>query len=505
MDDQFRNRFRRYDEGAPLRPRPNAAPPRPQPPAPPPQPSQLSRAPSPQPQSAPAKPLAPKSVRPNPSAPPRREPTPQREVFERPSAKLVATPSPAKKRGRAKRSKSRKLLTLISLLLIAGGAAAYWFAVKPRLHQTNPSVANKATSTQTSQKPTAKLIRLVAVGDSMAYTSINQAAQSGTAYNYAPLMSAVKPLFQKADVRLCSQTVPASGTAGGGVSGPPTFNAPPEFAKGLEDTGCNVFDLASPDINDKGQAAINASLGNFDNQASILAVSGANRSAAEQSKIRYFTVSGLKFAYLSYTTSSNVANPTPYGVDIYSDSLADAQIAEARKNATVVLVSMHWGADQADDENSSQDTIAQHLAADNADIIIGNGPHVIEPVKVLSGTNSHQTLVWFSLGNFLNSQVPVKTVIGGMAVMDLDSSNGQLHNPRLLPLYMHYEWTAQQAQRQNDADLLARKNFQLVPLDQAAALLPKSQNNTTVQAQQDRVKTIVNKYFTIPLVTSSEL
>ena len=501
MDEQFRNRLRRYDNGAPLRPRPHQSP-------------TSAPSPRPQPSSQPTN-NYPSNVASQPAQPPygqadstsRREPIPPRPIFERSGHKASQK---AQRPTRGRRRRGRKIiLSVLVLLVLAGGgsAAAFWPKIKPHLRRfITHSVKTPTTSTPAvTQKPATKLIRLLAVGDSMAYSSLNQVAQSGGSYNYAPLMAAIQPLFTKADIRLCSQSVPAGGTAGGGVSGPPTFNAPPEFAKGLEATGCNVFDLANPNMNDKGQAAINASLSNFDNTSTVLATAGANRSTEEQSKIRYFTVSGLKFAYLSYTTSVNVANPTAYGVNIYSDTLADAQIKEAHKNATVVIVSLHWGTDQANDENSSQDTIASHLAADNADVIIGNGPHVIEPVKVLSGVGGHQTIVWFSLGNFLSSQVPTNTLFGGMAVMDFDATTGQLHDPKLLPLYMHYEWTAEQKQRQNDADLLARKNFQLVPLDQATALLAKSQNNTTVQAQQDRIKAIVNKYFTIPLITSTDL
>jgi hypothetical protein len=504
MDDQFRNRLRRYDIEAPLRPRPNAPRPiaRPQSPQ---QSAMPTTAPSAQSAHHPAPTRPAQSLQSAWAAPTR--PTHQHQAA---SAKAVKSKKEKKAKRRRKAGRGRRVVLVLFLLILLAGAAggAFWFGVRPRLHKPagTGTIGTSGSAPAENQAATpSKMIRLVAVGDSITYSSINQAAQKGGDYDYSVMMAAIKPLLSKAGVRICSQTVPAGGAAGGGVSGPPTFNASPGLAKALEATGCNVIDMASSNMNDKGQAAIDASIANYDGHSNILAIAGANRSVEEQNKIRYFTVEGVKFAYLSYTTKSNVTNGTPFGVNMYTDSLATTQITEARKNAQLVIVSMHWGTEYNQDVDVNQNAIAQHLAELNVDIVLGNGPRVIEPVKVLAGTNNHQTIVWFSLGNFLSSQVPVETLIGGMAVMDIDSTTQQLHNPRLLPLYMHYEWTAEQKQRQNEADLLARKNFQIVPLDQAAELLAKSQNGTTVKAQQDRVNGVISKYFKIPLITSADL
>lgn len=497
-DDDIRSRFRLssresqdYSVPVPPRPRPVA------PPAPLPAQQQqpLRTIPAP-PQPVPTRTSRPVQTRPQPVPAPMAPKAPD----------FTAPPATERKKSGSKK-KVILLVTIIFVLLAGGAAAGYWFYYKPR--HKHPAKAVEAASTVAPQSPAqtkqGENIRLFAVGDSIAYTSINDAAKkTDGSYDYLPLMSAMKPIFDKADIRFCDEATPAGGI-GLGISGSPVFNAPLEFSKGLEAVGCNAIDLASPDTNDKGQPGIDTMLTSFDNQSNLLAVVGANRSADEQNTIRYFSVKGVKFAMLAYTTSSNKQGGTPFGVNSYSDQLADAQIKEAKTKANVIIIGMHWGTDYAPNQNADQDRIAQHLADQNADIILGSGPHVVEPVKVLNGQNGHQSIVWFSLGNFLNSQVPVETLVGGMAVMDINSATQELTNPRLMPVYMHYEWTAVQKQSQSAADLAARHNFQLLPLDQATDLLPKSQNNTTIQAQQDRIKAIVNKYFNIPLITSTDL
>jgi hypothetical protein len=64
---------------------------------------------------------------------------------------------------------------------------------------------------------------------------------------------------------------------------------------------------------------------------------------------------------------------------------------------------------------------------------------------------------------------------------------------------MHYEWTADEKARE---DLLKRHAFTMVPLDQAADLLARSQNNTTVAAQTQRVQAVLNQFTPVTLVTS---
>jgi hypothetical protein len=68
-----------------------------------------------------------------------------------------------------------------------------------------------------------------------------------------------------------------------------------------------------------------------------------------------------------------------------------------------------------------------------------------------------------------------------------------------MPTYMHYEWTA--AQKVAD-DQAARHNLMIYPLDQAAAPLANSQDNTTVEAQTVRVTQLMNSLTPVTMLTS---
>lgn len=455
-------------------------------------------------------------------SPPRR-PSPPQPVSPMPNNRRPATPvqQPVEQAGpipqratvkpqrtKRKKSGSKKLIKTIgiaSLFLLVGAGA--WFFTKPESGQPQ---ANQATTErpQTAgavddpQKETLPegTIRLVATGSFATYDSIHATAKSGSGYNYLPLMDDIKPVFDSADIGVCQQET-LGGGADKGVTGYPDFNAPFEWSKGLIDLGCNVFSLGSLHTYDKGQSAVDAAVKYFDDKDSVLATAGANRSQKEQDEIRYFEVKGLKFAMLSFTTQSQKAPAKKYGVNIYNETAALAQVKEARDKAHFVIVSMNWGKEDSGSVNAQQKSIAKALAAANVDLIIGNGPHVLQGAEILDGKDKHQTLVWYSLGNAVNSQLPLDNLIGGIGVVDIDVPTQNMLNPGLLPVYQHYEWTAAQKASGN---FDARSNFNLFMLDQAASALKKSLNNTTVEAQTKRVKDIITKDAPIKLLTSKD-
>lgn len=392
---------------------------------------------------------------------------------------------------------------IVFVILVSLAVGAGYFGYNKYYKKTQLADVNNSSVSETAEPAISGTIRIIATGDSLAYDSINTAAKKGDgSYDYLPMMSEFKPFYDKADIGLCNETTPGGGDKNGlAVSGYPTFNAPTSWSVGFAELGCNIISLASERMNDKGQPAIDATLDTWSIQKDILAIAGANRTAEEQAKIDYFEVKGLKFAYLAYTTNVAVRPVSPHGVNLYSDDLASKQVTEARENADFVIVSMNWGTENSGDISAEQERIAQFLADKNVDVIVGGGPRILQPAKVLNGSGGHQTLAWFSLGNFLGSPLPLENLIGGMAVMDIDIATQQIQSPKLLPVYMHYEWTPQQKVA---GTINARHDFKLYPLDQAAVPLSRSQNNTTVEAQTQRVTGIITKFAPIQVIKSDD-
>lgn len=394
--------------------------------------------------------------------------------------------------------KKKTILLVVAVLIVIVICIIGVILLSGRTSAPEHSTAIKSKNTEKPQT-----IRLIASGDELTHDAVNKNAKTANGYDYKPFFSEVKPIFDRADIRFCNQEVPSASPVVGSVTGYPAFNAPAEFSADLSAVGCNVINTATNHSNDKGQAGINATQDVWD-KLPTLAVAGGNRSQAEQDKIRYFNVKGVKFAFLAYNYESNDKNLTSYGVNMFSEDLMKRQLSEAKQNGAYTLVSVHWGTEDSPDIDAAQEKWSAFMANNGANVVIGTGPHTLEPVKKLPKQGGGETLVWYSLGNMLNTQLDVGGLFNGFAVMDFQvdkDKKAQLKSISFLPTYMHYEWTAQEKAAQN---LLARKNLKIYPLDKAAEPLARSQNNTTVQAQRSRIEKVLNTYTKVPIITSAQ-
>ncbi len=250
----------------------------------------------------------------------------------------------------------------------------------------------------------------------------------------------------------------------------------------------------------RGQAGIDATKQVWSG-LKTLAVAGTNSSAAEQQQVATFSVKGVKFAFLSYAQCSNNTGVSSYGLNIFSQSLAGQQIAAARaQHVDMIIAAMHSCDEDRSSEDAWQDATAKYFADQGVDIVVGTGPHWLQPAARLAKAGGGTTVVWYSLGNLLSTQLDINGLIGGIAVMDIDVKTKTVTGMSFMPTYMHYEWTA--AQKAAD-DESARHNLTIYPLDRAAAPLANSQDGTTVEAQTARVTQLMNQYTSVTMLTST--
>ena len=403
----------------------------------------------------------------------------------------------------------RWFLVLVLLIILTAGGGGYWYA-----KQGHNSIASKSSSSVTASSMTSaqsseshpETIRLIATGDWIAHDSVNTAAkQPDGTYNYMPMISDFSPTFNDADIRFCNDPI-LNGGESLGVHGYPKFNSPTEFVTDMGKLGCNLVNLASNHSFDYSQANITNSVNAWGAVPNVLAVAGENRSQAEHDSVRYFTVKGVKFAFLAYTTYINTDAPVQnsYGVNVFTDSFAASQIATAKQNgAKFIIASMRWGTEYSNTLNPTEQQDAQFLADHGVQLILGHGTHELQPVQQLTGAGGTKTVVWYGLGNFLNSQEPAATLFNGLAVMDIHVKTLTVTNMSYLPIYMHYEWTP--AQQAAD-DISARNHLHLYLFENATQQMINAQQlKTTLGAQQQRYISTLGTYgLHIPLVTSQQ-
>ena len=101
-------------------------------------------------------------------------------------------------------------------------------------------------------------------------------------------------------------------------------------------------------------------------------------------------------------------------MNVYDPETARADVEKAKANADVVIVSMHWGDEYVFAPTKEQTEIAEHLAELGVHIIVGHHPHVVQPVTMVG-----DTLVIYSLGNFLSAQKELFKLVGLLVSLDV--------------------------------------------------------------------------------------
>ncbi|MDB5175998.1 MAG: CapA family protein [Candidatus Saccharibacteria bacterium] len=397
----------------------------------------------------------------------------------------------------------RKTIITVFILIIVGLVALLVLRAR---HQPAKPAVNNTTPTVVKSPPKADPdISMLLTGDWIAHDSLNAAAKKADgSYDYLPLVKAYQPLFKQTDIKFCNDSILNGGQALG-ISGYPKFNSPTEFVTSMGQLGCNLVNTASNHSFDFTQANIDASVDAWASVPNMLAVAGENKTQAEHDQIHYFSEKGVKFAFLAYTAYSNTTPQNSYGVNVYSQAVAAAQIKEARTNgAQIVIVSMRWGVEYSPTISAAQTTAAQFLADQGANLVLGHGPHVLQPVQELTGTSGNKTLVWYSLGNFVNTQEPPETLFNGVAFLKIDPKTLAITTTGFVPFYMHFEWTPAQAKAD---DTNARTAVQMYLLENTTQQMINAQQlTTTVEAQKQRLTTTLNaRGQNIPLLTSTQI
>ena len=228
-------------------------------------------------------------------------------------------------------------------------------------------------------------------------------------------------------------------------NGYPTFNAPREAGDALVDVGFDIINLANNHMLDyHGAEGLKGTI-NYWKSKNVLTV-GGYEGEADYNTIRTIERNGIKIAVLSYTYGTN-GNYLPAGTtDLWIPYIDDADItrhiAEAKGIADCVLVSMHWGEENEFSPTAEQKRLAKLIADAGADVIIGHHSHTIQPIEWMDGQNGHRTLVTYSLGNFLHTQLYSKNLVGGTVTFSIvkDPATGTvtIEDPVFDPTVCHY-------------------------------------------------------------------
>lgn len=318
-----------------------------------------------------------------------------------------------------KKNKKRKLkrnirnLLVLALFVVISSCIGWYL-------QRGDSLDNRSIniSYQTVNTKKETYASMVMVGDALIHGTVYGTAHRYANYNgydFKPMLEHIKERVKDYDLAYYNQETILGGTELG-LSTYPLFNSPYEVGDAFIDAGFNLVSLATNHTIDKGEKGVLNSRNYWNQQADVLAA-GSYSSFEERDKVVIKEVNGIKYAFLSYTTYTNgliVPTGKEYLVNVYDEDLIKEEIARYRDQVDLLMVAMHWGTEYMTYPTNEQKEISEYLASLGVDLIIGCHPHVIEPIEYID-----DTLVIYSLGNFISSQIGVERLTGLMLSLNI--------------------------------------------------------------------------------------
>lgn len=304
-------------------------------------------------------------------------------------------------------------------------------------------------STEILPKQESPTVTIVMVGDMLMHTAVNDSGkQEDGSYNYDHLFTNVQTKIQEADLALVNQEVIISGRDAG-LKGYPRFNSAYELGDSLVKAGFDVVLHATNHAMDMGREGLLRCVSFWEETYPWMDVVGIYDDEASAGEICIREVEGIRIAILNYTYGTNgIALPKdmPYAVDLWDEDAIRADIALAREQADFIIVCPHWGTEYVFEETKKQKKWAQFLADEGVDLCIGTHPHVIEPVKWVTGKDGNEMLVYYSIGNFINATSGTASgvssrMLGAMAqvTITMEENQCEIKEYDALPLVAHVE------------------------------------------------------------------
>ena len=304
-----------------------------------------------------------------------------------------------------------------------------------------------------SPSPTARpadVVSFVAAGDNLIHGVIfMQAANRSTdgGYDFDYVYENTEDYFDKFDVRFINQETLVNDAYA--PSHYPQFSTPIEMGEKVLDMGFDVVGTSNNHSYDKGVKGIKSSLEYWNNKD---VVNVGFYTGDDSKDIKYLTVNNIKMAFLAYTYGTNgisiYDDTSPYIINCDDFDTIDRQVAIAKENSDIVIVSCHWGWEDTNNVNDYQKYVADHLNKIGVDVIIGTHPHVIQTVEWRTNTeNDNKTLICYSLGNFVSAQSRANNMLGGLFQFNIVKSydeNGteaiSVVSPYFVPTITHYDY-----------------------------------------------------------------
>ncbi len=262
-------------------------------------------------------------------------------------------------------------------------------------------------------------VSFAVAGDVIPHEPIRAEAKAAgdDAQAWASLLSQVSDVFKGADFGFVNMETPVAPDHSKGTK-PFMFDAPIALPEGLKASGIKIVSFANNHVMDQGWAGFAETRGHLKDAGLVFAGTSDNATTAWQPV--FTEANGIKVGWLGMTRWLNGnRNPDkddqphvnffPYpgesgGTPGADEATVLAAVKAARAQCDMLVISVHWGIEYATAPRPEDVDIAHKMLEAGATVIVGAHPHVLQPMETYKTQDGRDTVIFYSLGNFLSNQ-----------------------------------------------------------------------------------------------------
>lgn len=310
------------------------------------------------------------------------------------------------------------------------------------LSPENSNIVNTSIEKQEN-----KSFTLTALGDVLCHNTQYWDAYNKETdeYDFSYVFNDIKSYTNSGDITIANLETSFAGKDVG-YSNYPTFNSPDSLATALKDIGIDIISTAGNHALDKGFNGLSRTIDVLEeNNIEHL---GTYKTKEDQKELLIKSVNGLNIAFINYTYGTNgisIPSEKDFCINLIDKTLIQKQIEQAKKlKVDVIVACMHWGTEYQTTANDEQKDLANFLFKNGVDIIIGNHPHVLQPMEKRTVTLDDGTVkecfVIYALGNFTADQretITRDSIILNLTVTKNSDGKLSINNIHYVPIYMY--------------------------------------------------------------------
>jgi len=262
-------------------------------------------------------------------------------------------------------------------------------------------------------------VSFAVAGDVIPHEAVRAAAKAAGdgEPGWAALFADVADVFEGADFGFVNLETPVAPEHSKGTK-PFLFDAPVELPQALKASGIKIVSFANNHVMDQGWAGFAESREHLKEAGLLFAGTSDNAATAWQPVIT--EANGIKVGWLGMTRWLNGnRNPEkddqphvnfyPYPGEANGAPGADeatvlAAVKAARAECDLLVISVHWGIEYATAPRPEDVDLAHKMLEAGATVIVGAHPHVLQPMETYKTQDGRDTVIFYSLGNFLSNQ-----------------------------------------------------------------------------------------------------